>query len=159
MYKCQTIIPLSGIILTIMEDKLFFKKLDEKAILPTRGSSHAAALDLYSIESVTILPGKFTGVKTGLAVQIPEGYYGRIAPRSGLAIKHGIDTLAGVVDCDYRGELICLLMNFGDKDFVIEPGDRIAQFLIEKIITPKPEFVEALPESGRSTGGFGSTGK
>ncbi len=135
-----------------------FKKLHEKGILPTRGSAHAAALDLYSIEALVIAPGKYAAVHTGLAVEIPLGYYGRIAGRSGLAAKKGIDAIGGVVDSDYRGELMCLLANLGEEDFVIEPGDRVAQFIIEAIITPQPVFVDELAGTDRDTAGFGSTG-
>lgn len=139
--------------------QLKFKKLDEKAILPTRGSETAAALDFYAIEDLVIPAGKFASVRTGLAVEIPEGYYGRIAGRSGLAVKNGIDALGGVVDRDYRGELLCILSNLADKDFEIKVGDRIAQFLIESIITPEPVFVDELSSTVRDTAGFGSTNK
>ena len=88
---------------------LSFKKLDPRATLPSRGSSQAAGLDIYSIEDVAIEPKDRALVRTGLAVAIPEGYYGRVAPRSGLATKQGLHVLAGVIDCDYRGEVRCLL--------------------------------------------------
>lgn len=138
--------------------QLLFKKLQEQAILPTRGSEHAAGLDLYSIED-TVVPGRGRkGIATGIAVAIPDGFYGRIAPRSGLAAKFGIDTLAGVVDRDYRGELICMLANHSDEDFSIKVGDRVAQFVLEAIILPEPLFVEELPVTTRGADGFGSTG-
>ena len=143
----------------MVSDKIHFLKLDDSAILPSRGSLHAAALDLSSIESLAIAPGKRAAVKTGLAVEIPVGYYGRIAPRSGLAAKAGIDVLGGVVDSDYRGELLCILINHGDTEFSINPGDRIAQFVIESIITPVPEFVSELSSTDRDAGRFGSTGQ
>ncbi len=143
----------------LTENTLQFKKLDSEAKLPTRGSESSAGLDLYASKQFLIPAHGFIGVSTGIAVAIPEGYYGRIAPRSGLAAKFGIDTLAGVIDSDYRGELICLLSNHGDKDFQINIGDRIAQLLIEKIITPTPLFIEGeLPTTSRGEGGFGSTG-
>src|ERR1700738_3794647 len=94
---------------------LSFKKLDLRATLPTRGSRAAAGLDLHSIEAVSLEPGQRVVVRTGLAVAIPEGFYGRLAPRSGLATKGGLDVLAGVVDADYRGEICCLLYNTGDE--------------------------------------------
>ena len=130
-------------------DQIQFKKINEQAILPTRGSEFAAGLDLYAAVDVVIPSRKFIGVSTGLATAIPLGYYGRIAPRSGLAAKFGIDTLAGVIDSDYRGELICMLANHSDKDFEVKAGDRIAQFVIEAIITPVPVFVEDLPQTAR----------
>lgn len=138
--------------------QLQFKKLDNQAILPTRGSVHAAGLDLYSIAQVSIPARGYTSVPTGLSVNIPVGFYGRIAPRSGLAAKFGIDTLAGVIDSDYRGELIVLLANHSDKDFQVSAGDRVAQFVIEQIILPEPIFVEELEQTQRGEGGFGSTG-
>ncbi len=141
-----------------MNEQIGFKKLHDDAILPTRESDHAAALDLYSTEQVVILARKFLPIKTGIAVSIPQGYYGRIAPRSGLAVKFGVDTLAGVVDSDYRGELIVVLMNNGEQDFSVNKGDRIAQFLIESIITPQPVWVDELTQTTRGTSGFGSTG-
>lgn len=136
-----------------------FKKLQEQAILPTRGSSYAAGLDLYASSDVIVPARGYIGVPTGLATAIPEGFYGRIAPRSGLAAKFGIDTLAGVIDSDYRGELICVLANHSDIDFEVNVGDRIAQFVIEAIITPQPELVDDLEETSRGDSGFGSTGK
>lgn len=140
------------------ETKLPFKRLNEQAILPTRGSQYAAGLDLYACRGIVVPAGGFIDVATGLATAIPLGYYGRIAPRSGLAAKFGIDTLAGVIDSDYRGELICVLVNHSDQDFVVKVGDRIAQFVIEAIITPQPQLVDQLEQTARGDGGFGSTG-
>src|SRR5689334_10871896 len=98
-----------------MRDEQFlkFKKLDRLAVLPTRGSPFSAGLCLHSIEATTFEPGQRRLIKTGLAVAIPVGYYGRLAPRSGLAVQKGIDVLAGVIDADYRGEIQCLLHNTG----------------------------------------------
>jgi dUTP pyrophosphatase len=135
-----------------------FQKLNELATLPTRGSEMAAGLDLYAAESGNVPVGGYTRITTGIAVAIPSGYYGRIAPRSGLAAKHGIDTLAGVIDSDYRGELVCVLANHGDKEFEIKPGDRVAQFIIERIIIPTPEWAGSLPDTARGEAGLGSTG-
>ena len=84
---------------------LNFKRLDPRATLPTRGSTSSAGLDLYSIEDLSILPGKRVLARTGLAVAVPQGFYGRVAPRSGLAVKNGLDVLAGVIDSDYRGDV------------------------------------------------------
>lgn len=139
--------------------QLEFIKLDPDAVLPTRGSEFSAGLDLYSSEDAVIPARGFVGVKTGLAVAVPHGFYARVAPRSGLAVKNGIDTLAGVVDSDYRGELICVLANHSDQNFEIKKGDRIAQLVIEAIITPEPIFAKQLPETTRGENGFGSTGK
>ncbi|SPO23728.1 probable dUTP pyrophosphatase [Ustilago trichophora] len=128
------------------------------AKLPTRGSALAAGYDLYSAEKVVLPRGGRKVVQTGICLAIPTGHYGRVAPRSGLASKHGIDTGAGVIDEDYRGLLGVLLFNFGDADFTINAGDRIAQLIIEKISTPDVQEVESLDETLRGAGGFGSTG-
>jgi len=137
---------------------LSFKRLDPRAILPTRGSAFAAGLDIYAIEDLTILPGERSLARTGLAVAIPPGYYGRVAPRSGLATKHGLDTLAGVVDADYRGEIGCLLLNSGAETIQLPAGSKICQLIIEKIITPSPAWADEITETDRGSGGFGSTG-
>ena len=137
---------------------LKFKKLIDGAILPSRGSEGACGLDIHSAEAIRIGSGERKGVRTGLSVAIPDGCYGRIAPRSGLAISHGIDTLAGVVDSDYRGELVCILINLGETPFEISPGARIAQLIIEKFDRLEPEWAAHLDTTARDTGGFGSTG-
>lgn len=139
-------------------EHLSFKKLDPTAVLPTRGSSFAAGLDLYSIEAVTLKPRERRLVPTGLAVAIPEGCYGRLAPRSGLATKNGVDVLAGVIDADYRGEIGCLLYNAGEEMVSLPAGTKICQLIIEKIITPDAVWVDSLSDTGRGSGGFGSTG-
>lgn len=132
-------------------------RLHPAAVLPTRGSAEAAGLDLYSIEDVEIAAGARAAVKTGIAVRIPIGYYGRVAPRSGLAVKFGIDVLAGVIDADYRGQLICALINHGADNYKIKAGQRIAQLIIEAIITSRPEWAEELEATMRGASGFGST--
>ena len=137
---------------------LTFKKLDSAAVLPGRGSACAAGLDLHSIGAVHLSPGQRVLVRTGLAVAIPEGHYGRIAPRSGLATKQGIDVLAGVIDADYRGEIQCLLYNTSDEAVELPAQTKICQLIIEKIITPAPTWVEELTDTTRGAGGFGSTG-
>ncbi|HEX3099766.1 MAG TPA: dUTP diphosphatase [Patescibacteria group bacterium] len=138
--------------------KIHFKKLDETAILPTRGSEHAAGLDMYASESGVIPAHGFSSIHTSVAVAVPLGYYARIASRSGLSAKNGIFTLAGVVDSDYRGEVIVVLANHSDVDHEVKAGDRIAQMVIESIILPEPEFVENLEDTERGAGGLGSTG-
>jgi dUTP pyrophosphatase len=141
-----------------MFSSLRFQKLHELATLPTRGSRFAAGLDLYSVEGLTIEAGGRAAVGTGLCVAIPEGFYGRVAPRSGLAIRHGLDVLAGVIDGDYRGEIRCALINHGREPVRIEVGQRVAQLIIEAIATPEPAWADELEETSRGTGGFGSTG-
>ena len=139
-------------------EPLKFKKLDPRATLPTRGSAAAAGLDLFSIEVVNLQSRERKLVRTGLAVAIPEGFYGRVAPRSGLATKNGIDVLAGVIDADYRGEIQCLLHNTGNQAIELPAQAKICQLIIEKIITPTPVWAEDLPNTVRGSGGFGSTG-
>ena len=114
-----------------------FKRLDPRAVLPTRGSAAAAGLDLYLIEAVRLEPGQRVLARTGLAVAVPLGFYGRLAPRSGLATKSGVDVLAGVIDADYRGEIGCLLYNSGDEPIELPEQSKICQLIIEKIITPR----------------------
>ncbi len=139
-------------------DNLKFHKLNSKAFLPPRASENSSGLDIYSAEEISIKKGCRGGIHTGLAVAIPHGYYGRVAPRSGLALKNGIDVLAGVIDSDYRGELICLLINLGSEEFKINIGDRIAQLIVEKIAILSPVWAEHLNKTERDNGGFGSTG-
>ena len=137
---------------------LNFKQLDWRATLPTRGSRAAAGLDLYSIEAISLEPGQRAIARTGLAVAVPEGFYGRLAPRSGLATKEGLDVLAGVIDADYRGEIGCLLHNTGAEKIELAEGSKICQLIIEQIITPQAVWVDELGETERGGGGFGSTG-
>ena len=139
-------------------DVLRFQQLDERAILPTRGSSFAAGLDICSIEDLVIGPRERATARTGLAMAIPHGFYGRVAPRSGLAAKQGLDVLAGVIDSDYRGELRCVLYNTSDTAIVLPAGSKICQLIVEKIITPKAVWTNDLDETARGAGGFGSTG-
>lgn len=136
---------------------LYFKQLDSRAVLPGRGSALAAGLDICSIEELNIEPKQRAMARTGLAVAIPPGFYGRIAPRSGLAAKNGLDVLAGVIDSDYRGEICCLLYNTGDEPINLPAGSKICQLIIEQIITPDTAWATELDETARGAGGFGST--
>lgn len=135
------------------------KKLSADAQLPTRGSDGAAGYDLQSIESCVILPGKRAVVATGLSIELPPGVYGRIAPRSGLAVKHGIQVGAGVVDADYRGEVKVVLFNHDSNPYLIKPGYRIAQLILERCETPDVEEIFDSSDTVRGQGGFGSTGQ
>ena len=137
---------------------LSFKRLDSRATLPSRGSASAAGLDIYAIEDLIIRPGERALARTGLAVAIPQGYYGRVAPRSGLATKKGLDVLAGVIDADYRGEIICLLYNAGNETIELSAGSKSCQLIIEKIITPTAVWADEISKTDRGSGGFGSTG-
>ncbi|EGX52822.1 hypothetical protein AOL_s00007g158 [Orbilia oligospora ATCC 24927] len=138
---------------------LHIKKLNDKARAPTRGSAFAAGYDLYASEDTVVPKGGKVLVETGLSMAVPEGTYGRIAPRSGLASKNFIDTGAGVIDADYRGPVKILLFNHSDVDFEIKEGDRVAQLILERIYTPEVVVVENLEESVRGAGGFGSSGR
>jgi len=144
---------------SILEPTLMVKRLTPCAILPMRGSAGAAGYDLYSAVSLQCPPRSRKIVKTGIAIAIPSGTYGRIAPRSGLSIAHSIDIGGGVIDSDYRGEVGVILINNGDTTFAVNEGDRIAQLIIERNTTPSVVEVGALPVTVRGSGGFGSTGK
>ncbi|ANB12895.1 bifunctional dITP/dUTP diphosphatase [Sugiyamaella lignohabitans] len=133
--------------------------LSENAKAPTRGSALAAGYDLYSSEAAVIKAQGRGLVKTDIAIAVPVGTYGRVAPRSGLAVKHGLSTGAGVIDADYRGEVRVLLFNHSNEDYTVAAGDRIAQLVLEKIVNTEVEVLTTLDETERGAGGFGSTGK
>ncbi|KAI1390295.1 deoxyuridine 5'-triphosphate nucleotidohydrolase [Hypoxylon trugodes] len=137
---------------------LLIKKLSSTAKLPTRGSAFAAGYDLYASQPTTIPSRGKALVETDISIAVPAGTYGRIAPRSGLAAKHFIDTGAGVIDADYRGPVKVLLFNHSDADFEVKEGERVAQLVLERIYTPEVLEVQELEESVRGAGGFGSTG-
>lgn len=137
---------------------LFVKRLTYSATLPSRGSAHAVGYDLYASEDYLIPRGARMIVNTGIAIVIPKNCYGRVAPRSGLAVKHGIQVGAGVVDPDYTGEVKVVLFNQGENDFKVAVGDRIAQLILERCETPPVKEVLTIDETARGAGGFGSTG-
>lgn len=134
------------------------KRLNDKAKIPTRAHMNDAGLDLCSTEKLVILPQTRKIIKTGIALEIPEGYYGRVAPRSGLAANNGIDVFAGVIDCSYRGEICVILYNSDKNVLIVNEGDRIAQLIIEKYYNFPVEEVSDLSDTARGSGGFGSTG-
>jgi deoxyuridine 5'-triphosphate nucleotidohydrolase len=129
-----------------------------KAKLPTRGTELAAGYDLSSAQDLVIPSRGQALVRTDISLAVPAGTYGRIAPRSSLALKHGIDVGAGVIDADYTGHVGVVLLNHGPNDFTIKIGDRIAQLILERILTPKVVKVQNLDNTKRGTSGFGSTG-
>ncbi|CAM9125950.1 unnamed protein product, partial [Phaeothamnion confervicola] len=137
---------------------MMVKRLSDKAMMPTRGSEHAAGFDLASAEATVVPAGGKALIKTDLSIAIPYGTYARIAPRSGLAWKKMIDVGAGVVDYDYRGAVGVVLFNLGKEDFHVAPGDRIAQLILERISMAEVQEVRDLPATTRGAGGFGSTG-
>ena len=142
--------------------KIAVKKLDENAVLPTYGSDFAAGADLYALldAPVEILPAQTMLIKTGLAVEIPEGFAGLIYARSGLASKRGLAPAnkVGVIDADYRGEVMVALHNHSAVPQVVEPMERIAQLVVTPFL--RAEFFETqqLSDTTRGQGGFGSTG-
>jgi len=138
---------------------LRFSKLSTNAKAPTRGSKLAAGYDLYSAYEYEIPPMGKVIAKTDIQIQLPNGCYGRIAPRSGLAANHHIDIGAGVVDQDYRGNVGVVMFNHSQTAFKVSQGDRIAQLICEKIFYPDLEEVDNLEATERGDGGFGSTGK
>jgi dUTP pyrophosphatase len=125
---------------------------------PRYSSGDAAGADLFASETILLPPAGRAAVGTGLHFEIPPGHVGLVWPRSGIAIRSGIDTLAGVIDSDYRGEVKVVLINHGEEPFFIRVGDRIAQVLFQQV--ERAEFQEraSLSETGRGEGGFGSTG-
>lgn len=141
--------------------KIKIKKLNENAKIPTRGSDYAAGYDLYSTADYTIKSGETVKVGTGLSIALPEGTFGAIFARSGLATKQGLRpaNCVGVCDSDYRGEYIVALHNDSDTNQDIKCGDRIAQLIVMEYPIIDIEEVEELSETNRGDGGFGSTGK
>lgn len=144
--------------LLIDANLLLVKLLTPTAICPSRMSLLSIGYDLYSDEDVEINPTMRVPISTGVAVSIPIGCYGRIAPRSSLS-RLGIDVCAGVIDPDYRGDVKVLLHNTGEEKFTIRQGDRIAQMIPERAMTPDVLLVDELDETDRGQRGFGSTGK
>lgn len=130
----------------------------DRAKLPMRATPFSAGYDLFASEYAIILSHDIAIISTDVSMAIPIGYYGRIAPRSSLAVKNHIDVGAGVVDADYRGIIKVVLFNHSNSNFEVNCGDRIAQLIITKIITPEIEQVGLLSPTIRGTGGFGSTG-
>ena len=134
------------------------KLLSNKAVVPSKGSVGAAGYDLYTTESYELKPGERKAFKTDISLAIPEGFCGRIAPRSGLAYKNGIDILAGVIDYDYRGVIYVCMINNGNEDFEVKKGMKIAQLILEKCYRPKIVLTDKLDSTERGINGFGSTG-
>lgn len=145
-----------------MKEKVNVKKLREGAKIPCYGSAFAAGADLYACaeQPIEIKSGQTVLVATGIAMEIPEGYAGLIYARSGLATKNGLAPAnkVGVVDSDYRGEILVSLHNHSQVDAVVEPGERIAQMVIAPYLTAEFCLTEELSETVRGAGGFGSTG-
>ena len=139
-----------------------FQKLDPRAVAPRYGSAAAAGADLYAVGDapVTVAPGETVFIRTGLAVEIPEGYVGLVFARSGLACKRGLAPAnkVGVIDADYRGEIMVALYNHAQMAQTVEPGERIAQLAILPYLTAQFTEADSLTDTDRGEGGFGSTG-
>jgi len=137
------------------------RRVDPRAVLPTRAYPGDAGLDLYALDDATLEPGERASVRTGIAVEIPEGQAGLVLPRSGLARRHGISVVnaPGLIDAGYRGEVEVLLLNTDRaSSFSIGAGDRIAQLVIVSVHTPAVLEADELAFSERGSGGFGSSG-
>jgi dUTP pyrophosphatase len=140
---------------------LRFTRLADSAKAPARAHDGDAGYDLHAAEAATLGPGERASVGTGIAVEVPEGCAGLVLPRSGLAARHGVGVVnaPGLIDAGYRGEVRVLLLNTDrDEVFEVEPGDRIAQLMLVRHEAPELEEVDALAETSRGAGGFGSTG-
>ncbi len=139
------------------------KILREGAKLPAYGTAEAAGADLYACldAAVTIRPGETAMIPTGIALEVPRGCAGLIYARSGMAVKRGLAPAnkVGVVDSDYRGEILVALLNHGSVPQTVENGERVAQFVVTPVLQPAYEAVESLTDTERNDGGFGSTGK
>jgi dUTP pyrophosphatase len=137
------------------------RKVRPDAVLPSRAYDGDAGLDLAAAEGVVLAPGERAVVGTGLAVAVPEGHAGFVQPRSGLAAKHGITIVnaPGLVDSGYRGEVKVVLLNTGDEPFAVEPGMRIAQFVVLPVAAVEPVEVADLPDTQRGERGHGSSGR
>jgi len=146
-----------------MKEKVLIKKLHKDVKIPEYKTQGSSGLDLEAFieQDLIIKPGHKELIPTGLSVSIPENLEIQIRPRSGLALKNGLTVLntPGTVDADYRGEIKVILINFSSENFIVKKGDRIAQMVLCPIVKASFELVDELPESLRSSGGFGSTGK
>jgi dUTP pyrophosphatase len=141
--------------------EILVTKLDNDAVIPTYAKPGDAGADLYAISELVLAPGERALVKTGIAIALPNGYVGLVHPRSGLGLKNGISVVntPGTIDAGYRGEIGVVLINHDlHESFQVKKGDRIAQLVIQKVENAQFKVVNQLPESERSTGGYGSTG-
>ena len=144
--------------MTEINDCLLVKIVEEGGQIPTRGSAEAAGFDLKTNTNAILPPKSLSRVSTGISFRVPQGTYGRIAPRSGLVYKKNVTIDAGVIDRDYTGVVHVLMRNWSDESVFIKEGDRIAQLIIEKIEIPQIIQTDSLDTTERNDGGFGSTG-
>ncbi|MFW0837913.1 MAG: dUTP diphosphatase [Candidatus Komeilibacteria bacterium] len=139
--------------------KIKVKKLYPEVQLPSYANQGDAGMDVFSLEDKILQPGERYLFKLGFAMEIPDGYVGLFWDKSGIAAKHGIHTLAGVIDSVYRGEFGVVMLNTGDVSYEFQKGDKLAQLLIQPIANPELEEVAELSDTSRGEGGWGSTGK
>ena len=135
-----------------------FQKILDEAIIPHYAHQGDAGMDIFSVEETIIKSGERKSVRTGVKMELAEGFVALVWDKSGLALKNGIKTMAGVIDSGYRGEIGVVLANFSGQDYKIEKGQKIAQMLIQKVERAEIEEVKELSETKRGAGGFGSTG-
>ena len=140
--------------------KLKIKRLNKNAVLPQYAHPGDAGLDLFSIERKEIPPGQSTVIKTGIVIELPENTEAQVRPRSGLALNHQVTVLntPGTIDHGYRGEVRVILINHGKNNFIVEEGMKIAQMVIQPVLTVEVVPVDDVSETQRGEGGFGSTG-
>ena len=138
---------------------LKIKKMHPDARVPTYANPGDAGMDLYAVERTVIRPGKMAFIATGIAVELPRGTVGLIWDKSGLASRHGLKIMGGVIDEGYRGELQMCLANLGKKSVTLEVGDKISQMLIQSVHQPKIRVVQVLSDSQRGAKGWGSSGR
>lgn len=133
--------------------------LDPGAFAPTRAHPTDAGLDLRAKERIKLWPGMSACIDTGVHMELPHGYYGKIESKSGLNVNNDIVSCGGTIDEPYRGSIVVKLYNFGSKAYVFEPGDKVAQIVIQPYIAPELQIVDALSETDRGSDGFGSSGR
>lgn len=144
----------------MINNEVKLKRLNEDAVFPDRAYGEAAGYDLYSAEELTLEPGGFLGVRTGWAIQLPQGTEAQIRPKSGLALNYGVTVLnaPGTIDPDYRGEIVVILINHGKLAFRIEKGSKIAQIVLSRITELTLTQADELDKTSRDSRGFGSSG-
>ncbi|MEK7175984.1 MAG: dUTP diphosphatase [Patescibacteria group bacterium] len=135
------------------------KKIHPEAKLPSYAHSNDAGMDLYSLEDITVSAGKSARIRSGISLEIPEGYAGLCWDKSGLSMNHGVKVLAGVIDPGFRGEVVMAVFNLGKEDYTFKKGDKVMQMLVQKVENVEIMETDALSESERGEKGFGSTGK
>ncbi len=139
--------------------ELKVKKLNKDAVIPSFAHAGDAGMDLFALEDTTIPPGEVVRIRSGIAMEIPKGFVGLCWDKSGISMNHKIKLLGGVIDADYRGELLLGVINLGSEPYTFEKGHKVMQLLIQKVEHPEIIEAEELSETARGEGGFGSTGK